>query len=287
MNAVSVSAAKARRFDPTGHCIYCGGAGAGKLTKEHIFPQGLGGGLILPEASCATCQKEIHSFETVCMRQILLPYRKITGLVRHLDDLPATLPLVLDFELQGPTHVAIDAHPDIVVLPGMRDLPGILTDTTPQPSIEFEHQIFGHTDILAETKAKFRALKNVGVNSNGYAWLRMLAKIAHGYAFAELGLKRFEPALPDFILGRNPRLASYLIGKCDQPFPIPTAPPLLMIEMKSANRNGQSFAAVNMRLFAELGNQVPVYTVIAGVLKSELSTSSVEIDPAGRTRPMG
>jgi hypothetical protein len=67
MNAVSVSAAKARRFDPAGHCIYCGGDG--KLTKEHIYTQGLSGGLILPDASCATCQKEIHSFETICMRQ--------------------------------------------------------------------------------------------------------------------------------------------------------------------------------------------------------------------------
>lgn len=266
MNAVSVSAATARRFDPAGHCIYCGGDGDGKLTKEHIFPQGLGGGLILPEASCATCQREILRFETICMRQILLPYRKTTGLIRHPSDLPAMVPLALDLDLQGPTHVALETHPDIVVLPGMRDPPGILTDTPPQPSVEFEHQIFGHIDIVAEMRASFRAQKNAGIHLNGYAWLRMLAKIAHGYAFAELGLKRFEPALPDFILGRNPRLASYLIGKCVVPFPIPALPPLLMIEMKSATRTGRTYAAVNMRLLADLGNQVPAYTVIAGVL---------------------
>jgi hypothetical protein len=33
---------------------------------------------------------------------------------------------------------------------------------------------------------------------------RMLAKIAHGYAIAELGYGTFEELLPDFILGRMP-----------------------------------------------------------------------------------
>ena len=92
----------------------------------------------------------------------------------------------------------------------------------------------------------------------------MLAKIAHGYAIAELGLRSFSPALPDLILGRDPRLASYLIGRCPIPSPIPNEPPLLMIEMKSANVGNERFAAVNMRLFTELGKETPVYTVIAG-----------------------
>ena len=271
MNAVNISAANAKVFPPVGHCIYCGGDGGGKLTKEHVFPQGLGGGLILPRASCTACQKEIHAFETICMRQILLPFRKNTGLVRHLNDLPATVPLTLDLEPQGPVHVALDSHPNAVVLPGLRNLPGILADRAPQPVIEFEHQIFGGLEILAETKRKLRERKTIGINIDGYAWVRMLAKIAHGYAFAELGLSKFTPTLPDLILGRSPRLANYLIGRCPMPFPIPDSPPLFMIEMKSAELQGgdrptQRFAAVNMRLFAELGAEAPVYTAIAGVL---------------------
>lgn len=271
MNAVNVSATNAKVFSPVGRCIYCGGDGGGKLTKEHVFPQGLGGGLILPRASCTACQTEIYTFETICMRQILLPFRKNSGLVRHLNDLPATVPLTLDLDLQGPTQVALDSHPNVVVLPGLRDLPGILTDHSPQPVIEFEHQIFGGLEILAETKRKLQERKIIGINLDGYAWVRMLAKIAHGYAFAELGLSRFTPALPDLILGRNPRLAGYLVGKCPMPFPIPNSPPLFMIEMKSAevksdNKPTQRFAAVNMRLFAELGAEAPVYTAIAGIL---------------------
>jgi len=261
-----VWAAKARVFPPVGRCIYCGGDGRGTLTKEHIFPSGIGGGLVLPRASCTDCQTEIHAFETICMRQTLLPYRKAAGLIRHPNDLPARVPLTFDLELKGPTQVALDVHPGVVVLPGLRDLPGILTGKPPEPVIHFEHQIFGHLDIVAETKRKLQEQRVVGIDLDGYSWVRMLAKIAHGYAVAELGLNRFAPALPDLILGRNPSLAGYLIGKCPIPPPIPDNPPLLMIEMKSANMDdGQRFVAVNMRLFAELGQEVPVYVVIAGV----------------------
>ena len=56
---MDISAAKARVFPPVGRCIYCGGDGGGTLTKEHIFPAGLGGGLVLPRASCTSCQTEI------------------------------------------------------------------------------------------------------------------------------------------------------------------------------------------------------------------------------------
>ena len=43
---MDVSATKARVFPPVGRCIYCGGDGGGRLTKEHIFPAGIGGGLV-------------------------------------------------------------------------------------------------------------------------------------------------------------------------------------------------------------------------------------------------
>ena len=118
--------------------------------------------------------------------------------------------------------------------------------------------------ILAETKRRFQEQNAVGIHLDGYSWVRMLAKIAHGYAVAELGLKGFLPALPDLILGRNPRLSGYLIGRCPVPPAIPDNPPLLMIEMRCASIGKRRFVAVNMRLFADLGGETPVYTVIAG-----------------------
>jgi hypothetical protein len=261
---MDVSAAKARVFPPANRCIYCGDDGGGTLTKEHIFPQGLGGGLIMPRASCTTCQKEIQTFENICMRKTVLPHRKARGLIRHSNDLPETVPLTLDLELQGPRRVALDAHPNVVVLPGLREPPGILAGRPPEPMVQFDYKIFGHLDILDEMKRKLHEQQIVGINLDGYAWLRMLAKIAHGYAIAELGFNRFTPALPDLILGRNSHLCSYLIGKCPVPPPIPDHPPLLMIGMLCANIGEQRFVAVNMRIFADLGEETPVYTVIAG-----------------------
>src|SRR5258705_11293662 len=48
-------------FDPVGHCIYCGATKYTQqadrpLGQEHIIAEGMGGTLILPEASCKECE---------------------------------------------------------------------------------------------------------------------------------------------------------------------------------------------------------------------------------------
>lgn len=148
---MDVTADNARRFPSFSKCIYCGAGG--RLTREHIYPAGLGGGLILPDASCEICQRIIHGVETTCMRKTLLPYRQAIGLVREKKDLPATVPLTLDLELSGPKKVALDDHPKVVVLPGLRDLPGILTGTPPASIVQFEYKIFCEAPEIAVTLA--------------------------------------------------------------------------------------------------------------------------------------
>src|ERR1035437_5629128 len=49
-------------YDPVGVCIYCG-AMVTRLSEEHIIPQGLGGTLKLPAASCSVCADETHAYE--------------------------------------------------------------------------------------------------------------------------------------------------------------------------------------------------------------------------------
>ncbi len=44
------------RTDPIGRCIYCGGRKG--LLDEHIIPYGLGGNLVLPEASCKDLRQD-------------------------------------------------------------------------------------------------------------------------------------------------------------------------------------------------------------------------------------
>ena len=47
---------EARQVTKIGRCIYCGTT-EGKLSEEHITPYGLGGLLVLQEASCERCAR--------------------------------------------------------------------------------------------------------------------------------------------------------------------------------------------------------------------------------------
>jgi hypothetical protein len=104
----------------------------------------------------------------------------------------------------------------------------------------------------------------VGIDLDGVAWLRILAKIAHGYAVAELGSDGFLPMLPDLILGRDLSLCTHLVGQYSEAWPIPEPPPVAMIDMRRAEVNGLAYVAVILRLLAELGPETPAYAVIAG-----------------------
>src|SRR5271166_1618447 len=113
---------QARRFDPVNRCIYCGNTNVAGLTREHIVPIGLGGGLILPKASCCKCQDVIKAIETRCQRGQLLPYRRQFGLVRHPKELPETTKVRVDGEDR---HVDPQEIPNIIILPELIDYPGI------------------------------------------------------------------------------------------------------------------------------------------------------------------
>jgi hypothetical protein len=58
---------KAAVFASAKRCIYCLDAEP-PFTREHVMPRGMGGGMILLEASCSDCQKIINEIETYCMR---------------------------------------------------------------------------------------------------------------------------------------------------------------------------------------------------------------------------
>jgi hypothetical protein len=73
---------EATRFEPVGHCIYCGSTS--DLSEEHIIPFALGGNLILPESSCATCRDITSKIETKVLRGFMLPARTVAGFpTRH------------------------------------------------------------------------------------------------------------------------------------------------------------------------------------------------------------
>ncbi|WP_217539485.1 HNH endonuclease, partial [Stenotrophomonas sp. GbtcB23] len=62
MKVTAINAVNSLRLAPVGASIYCG-ATDGRLTEEHIIPKGLGGTLVLPQASCDDCAAITSLFE--------------------------------------------------------------------------------------------------------------------------------------------------------------------------------------------------------------------------------
>jgi hypothetical protein len=111
-----------------------------------------------------------------------------------------------------------------------------------------------------------------GVRLGGIKMLdfaRMLAKIAHAYAYAKCGPDAFEPALLGLILGTN-HFAPYLVG--GDPRGTPPAQPGVLHDVYpmtvTIGESGPSYLTVVIRLFAFW--DTPSYLVVVGKQLKEL-----------------
>lgn len=103
---------------------------------------------------------------------------------------------------------------------------------------------------------------------------RMLAKIAHSYAIAELGLKSFNHLLLEFILERTPFDGNYLVGGDLSNLPPSDPHNLHELKWRWEDTILGRFLIVGIRLFACFGG--PQYYVVTGlpISASNLSTQS-------------
>ncbi|MSO70497.1 MAG: hypothetical protein EXQ88_00520 [Alphaproteobacteria bacterium] len=91
---------------------------------------------------------------------------------------------------------------------------------------------------------------------------RMIAKIAHSYAVAEIGIDRFEPLLTDYIRGK-PGDIEYLIGGTEQPEPETTAPYSLSCWTEECR--GIPHLVTSVRFLAD--KKARTYIAVVGPLK--------------------
>jgi hypothetical protein len=103
--------------------------------------------------------------------------------------------------------------------------------------------------------------------------VRMLAKIAHALAVAELGLDGFEHKLPALILGDDLSLAAYLVGDYAAPFPMPKRPPNHQVAWGITPYGADWNIFVRIRLFS-VHPGVPAYSVIVGRLKGSTTLAA-------------
>jgi hypothetical protein len=273
-----------KRYQSVGHCIYCG-TYSRQLEKEHIIPFGLASdSLVLPKASCRTCADLINKFETACLQHMWWPFRKRIGAPTRRKNQPEMLEIrrirgakvgddgVLQYQTAGITKLPPTEFP-LIFYTFVFTTPGILIGRDPSASVpydawgkvneeDFRKQAPGHGE-------GFRA----GPEIPG-ALARMIAKIAHAYAVAELGEKSFNPLLRGLIRGerQNP---FHLVGG---ELAVPEATEHFHeIGLEATCVGNVDYLIANIRLFAFIG--APQYRVVVGELYSAIDQKAFLTKP--------
>ncbi|MES2173296.1 MAG: hypothetical protein V4523_05045 [Pseudomonadota bacterium] len=221
------------RIPSPGRCIYCGD-NQQKLRDEHVFPYSLAGhSMILEKCCCETCQNIIQKYEQEVLKKQL-------GLLRARVEAPTRRPKDRASHAEmhfievnesgrflrdlGTRKIPINEAPVVFSL-WRSPMPRRLRfhPLTPQQEYgmpwSFVQHESGHSlcrTVAQETGAKYIALRAGTVNRLHY--LRSLAKTAHAFAVAKLGMDAFDPYLLDLILGRSDDVSEF-VG--DDPFPGP------------------------------------------------------------------
>lgn len=257
-------------------CIYCGDSTG--LGGEHIIPYGLGGRWVLPRASCTACAKITSAFEGTCQRTILGPLRMHYNLpTRRPDERPTTLPLEVkvrpgdDWSIM---HVDRNICPFLVLFPILGppdEVTGIRTETDRGAkartfwirAASFSDGItpgdpMGYLADLCQ-KLNIASVKPTATFAVP-EFFRMLAKIAHAYTVAELGLGSFTPFLLPAILRNDLDDSVQYIGGSTSETPASR----LTHEISHAlHVRRPELVLVRIRLFAAL--DTPTYLVAAGL----------------------
>jgi hypothetical protein len=243
------------------------------LTAEHIIPESLGGALVIENASCAACADETHAFEghacnvfRALRRQMGFPQKR-RGAKERQNRKAERFILMLD---NNRVKVPVEEFPALLmslVFP----FPGILLGQKPEDrpltgGVYSAELVEGFGEKLNRIRAKYRA-NSVGImgiepsargEQDDYG--RMLAKIGHCYAAAELGCGAFHPFLVHIIRGIKPYYLPYFIGSG-----IGKEPPandLHHIEIDNTGVGGGSLVVVKIRLFAN--RDTPTHYVVVG-----------------------
>lgn len=244
-----------QRYAPVGRCIYCGEPAT---SDEHIIARALGGSLLLPQASCEACAKITSAVEDHCLAKMYASARRQFGLpTYHKKRARRPRSLVLD---GVDVPVADPDYPGLIVSLGF-DAPSILGLSPPAPEVLRGHVAVGMLPEFGERLNRVRRGSQAvsfrtGLEAHVYG--RMLAKIGHAYAVAELGLNGFKPLLPDII--RQPespfigRLVGGSFGHGGEGEDLH--------EIRIDERVGPGLVVVQLRLFAD--RDLPSYWVVAG-----------------------
>ena len=256
------------RFPPVGRCIYCGTT-EGRLTEEHILPFGLHGNFVLPEASCDACAEVTAKVEGQVLRGFLERGRLGLGLgSRHKKrKRPTSLPTTL---ISPDGSVAENDLPildsvQVIHLPVF--IPPLILGGVPKyGDVEGMEIMALDTLHIGDAKRVMREHAAVGIRfedrMDTWAFIRMLAKIAHGFHIAQQGwFPQIESPVLPVIMGTS-NLAMPFIGCLESDSLVkPGSNALHLMDIHGiTGADGSVCTVVRIKLFAPaLG---PTYAVV-------------------------
>jgi len=202
---------------PVNCCIYCAVAKEDSdLTDEHILPDGLGGDLVLPKASCKDCASKTSRAELHFLREVLRYVRGVAGVrSRKRKSARPEVAVKMGDATAVEEQLAVDeTAPFMLIFPITHALPTRLGGPAQPPDARLRLALFGDDNWIEKArkwiggKGGFRFSNRLHAGIMGQA----LAKIAHAYACAVLGPEGFTPFLASYILAKEPSLDLENIG---------------------------------------------------------------------------
>jgi hypothetical protein len=263
-----------KRYDAVGGCIYCGSTSS--LSDEHIVPLGLGGRWVLPKASCRDCAKKTSSAELAFLRTMFGPLRMYYDMpTRRPRERPEKLPLKVKLTPEADwSYIDVDQkiYPFLVLFPvfGMPDeLSGYTTSgergaaarTFWIRGASFRDGLIPHLEALA-AELKVAAIEPTAT-ARVPEFVRTVAKIAHAFAVAEIGLDSFRPFLTPMICQAETSNSVQYVGGLMHTEPRTSA--LHEISFGTHTCIRPDIVGVRIRLFATL--ETPTYFVAVGQRK--------------------
>jgi hypothetical protein len=268
------------RVHTIGWCIYCfkNSGLPSKLTREHVVPAALGGGLILSDAVCETHRTLINEeFETKILEHWLGHFRVEHGLAseRWKDRKIAATIVHNENNKEKRTFPAADI-PATLILPRPAHVPAILTGRK-EGRVEWENFAAVYNKEAFEKFSRPLTSGHVLLNNRIYLpeFIRFLAKIAHGVAVSHLG-NAFEPWLLNIIEGKKLETANLFIGKPDTPLRGAARPRSHLIRSHVIKIDGIRILGVTVQLFAAL--RTPAYFLLVGAFEEGAHPSLEEIE---------
>lgn len=256
-----------KTYSPVGLCIYCGAHEWApdvqrRLGDEHIVPEGISGRLLLPQSSCKACEQETSKLELKWLRDSPHALRVQRGFGKKKNRPDRYVPLKVAGAVR---HIDIYRYPALFVTLRF-DPPEILSGGEPQEKVLAGGVAIAQLPSFGEYLQPFLKEGSVSIEpprgTPSHIMGRVLAKIAHSFAVAELGVNGFRPFLPSVILGTDQRYLAHFIGSApDLPEPSANAYEISLETVKS--RTDKAYWMTRLRFFADMSG-MPEYWVVVG-----------------------